>query len=1039
MKKGLKISFVFLTALLLTVVNSAKAAYFNYYNPRISIWGLGGQQDQVRGDLLIPLFGDQNNLFYTDLQGSYTRANNSNEGNYGSVGAGFRKLQGNGVYGVYLFLDRDETQLRNVFNVLSPGLEAFFQDWDFRVNGYFPVSDRSKTVSFFPSQQGCGDCGESCGNCQFVTFAGHQQFENRFTDLEKAGPGGDTEVGYTFHRLHNAQLHAGVYYFNFNNNNNSFRNNNNTNSITGVEGRLEVPVNPTWAVTVESSYDNYQHGTVMGGLRFNLFAPRATNPRDSSFHMLDAIPRNLGSLQTGSGIPTVKATRNDGLFLTRDNIYFFTSQGGSVFVNSTESGTFENPLRNDQFSQSVVNTVGNNANFYFNPGTYTIMGVGTIPNAEISLLSGDSIYGRNFGYRCSAIGDARPTLLGSMSLPGYNTLASIQLEDKSVGSFNQLTALDIENAKNVFICNCRIDATTEVIGDNTGDNFATGIYANNSTVKITTSTISANALIDGNNANGHNFATAIGSNNSNALVAKNFSGNVFSISNSTLLGFAKIALSNELPPSPVTTTQNSASGIGTNASLATAKFTGNIFNVINSTIGGIASIGGDNDNFNFASGIGGNTFGGVVDFTNNIFNLEGSEILGHANVGVDNTNFINSATGIGSNVRAEDDIIPSPGSITATGDFISNTFNITNSNINISAAAKVGGDNNALNFAAGIGGNANATAVNSRAVASANFSNNTFKIINSVISGLAQASDNNFANFATGIGGNARARSFVITSNGVATVTANFTNNNFYIAASTVQGLAHVRADNSFLNYATGIGGNGSARSSSASVPVTSADVEFANNIFTVLNSSISSTASVGTNASNNFAAGIGGNTFENGNATVIASFENNKLNIVNTNINASGIINGDNSGTNFVAGIGGNSIGNGTADFKTNSINVSDGSLNVFANIGGNNSVTGINQAFLINMNGGGNIFLANQILANVEATVGNSNAGANRVIGLNAGQITDSITISPDSIINMLAQVGAGSTGSNTATPKMGSGTIIAPDSIFHVTVIG
>lgn len=55
-----------MTSLCITAstVNIGNAAY---YNPRISAWGLAGQQDQVRGDLLFPLMSDQNNLFYTDL------------------------------------------------------------------------------------------------------------------------------------------------------------------------------------------------------------------------------------------------------------------------------------------------------------------------------------------------------------------------------------------------------------------------------------------------------------------------------------------------------------------------------------------------------------------------------------------------------------------------------------------------------------------------------------------------------------------------------------------------------------------------------------------------------------------------------------------------------------------------------------------------------------------------------------------------------------------------------------------------------------
>lgn len=101
MKKAFKIFIPLLVTLLWITANIASAAY---YNPRITAWGLAGQQDQVRGDLLFPIVSDQNNLIYTDLQGSYTKAYNTGNANYAGIGAGFRKLYNSAVYGVYLFL-----------------------------------------------------------------------------------------------------------------------------------------------------------------------------------------------------------------------------------------------------------------------------------------------------------------------------------------------------------------------------------------------------------------------------------------------------------------------------------------------------------------------------------------------------------------------------------------------------------------------------------------------------------------------------------------------------------------------------------------------------------------------------------------------------------------------------------------------------------------------------------------------------------------------------------------------------------------------
>lgn len=961
MKKELDISIPLLMTILYMTANNANAIY---YNPRISIWGLAGQQDQARGDLLFPLFGD-NNLVYLDLQGSYTRANNSDNANYAGIGAGFRKLYNSRVYGAYLFFDRDETQLHNVFNVLSPGAEAFFQDWDFRINGYFPINRHSKTVSFFPSEQGCDDCGNNISNSQFVVFTGHQQFENRFSVLEKAGPGADTEVGYTFHRLSNAQLHAGVYYFNFNNTNN-FNNSHNKNNITGVEGRLEVPVNPNWAVTVESSYDNYQYGTIMGGLRFNLFAPSETNSYDMRSHMVDPIPRNLGSLKMGSGISTVKATKNDGLFVTRDNIYFFTSEGGSAFVDPSQSGTFENPLKNDQFSQTVVNAIGNNANFYFNPGTYLIMGAGTTPNAQINLLAGDSIYGRNAGYQSSAIGNVRPTLLGRINLlQGNNTIDSTQLINSEIQAGNadlDLIALSIQNASNVFLCNNNINATATVNGDLQGgfSNTATGINANNSQVVIKNSSITANAVVNGTiiyagSLGGSNFAAGIGE-ISTAGASVNFNGNNFTILNSSVNASVSAGTADG---------DNFATGIGGNAgdNGRSANFSGNSFVIENSIISAIAntsSIGfstGDNS----AVGIGNVKHFGTADFTNNTFTIQNSQISGIASTSGDNDGGVNTSIGIGG-----------WGSL----DFINNNFNVTNTTI--TSIATVSGNNNTtigINEALGIG---NAEFGN-------NFNNNIFNLTNSTVNVMALVSGTNsgFENVALGIGN---------------IFSTAFNNNTFNLAGSTVNANASVSGDNNSTingNEAIGIGGF--------------AAISFANNTFNLTdNSRVRAISSVGGN--NNFfnlAIGIGSLLGNN--------FNSNTFNLTNSAVSADATVSSNNSVFNAAIGMG---VGPFTAGFTNNSFNISNSALSSTALVNGNNS--GSNQAFGVTLSTGGNTATINQSTINTFAAVSGMNNGSNSATGVAATGVIDSITIN-NSVANTTAS--ASGPGTNTATGHVGN----------------
>lgn len=970
--KKTEVSVPILITLLCITANNANATY---YKPRISAWGLLGEQDQARGDLLLPIFDNQDNLLYTDLQGSYTRANNSDNANYLGIGGGYRKLYNNNVYGAYLFFDRDRTQLNNIFYVLSPGVEVFFPDWDFRANGYFPIGDRNKTISSFPSQQGCCDCGNNCSICQFVVFAGHQQFENRFTVLEKVGPGFDIEVGHTFHRLQNTQLHVGAYYFNFNNTKN-FHNSNNANNIVGAEGRLEVPVNPTWAVTIESSYDNYQQGTIMGGLRFNLFAPSQTNPDDMRSHMVDPIPRNLGSLKTGSGIPSIKVTRNDGLFLTRDNIYFFTSNGGSAFVDPSQSGTFENPLRNDQFSQTVVNAVGNNANFYFNPGTYLIMGAGTTPNAQINLLTGDSIYGRNSGYQTSATGDARPTLLGRINLLlGNNTIDSMQVINSGIHAGNthlNLITLSIQNAPNILLCNDNIDATATVNGDLQAgfSNTATGINANNSQVLIKNSSISANAVVNGTIVQsgglfGSNFAVGIGGLATPAMTA-HFTGNSFTILNSTVTSSVSAITDDG---------DNFAMGIGSAAgdTGGSANFSGNSFLISNSIISSNAASNtiGISNGDSAALGIGNSRHFGTAAFTNNSFTIQNSQISATTSISGNNGG-VNTSIGIG---------------IWGTTDFTGNNFNLTNTNI--SSTAFVGGDNNIVGFneSLGIG---NVEFGNS-------FNNNTFNLTNSNVSSMALINGNNsgFQNLAMGIGN--------LSSDA-------FDNNIFNLVGSAVNAHASVDGDNSAAN-GTGAVGIGSF-----------ADTSFANNTFNLIsNSSVSAVSSIGgNNNSFNLATGIG---------DFIGNFHDNTFNLTNATVSAVSSVSGNNTvGTlNLVTGIGAFPPFAGV--FTNNIFNITNSTISSNASVNGNNA--GANLAFGVDLGTGGNTATINQSIIDTLAKVNGTNSGTNSATGVSATGVGDSITIN-NSMVNTSAS--ASGPGTNTATGHAGN--VISSNTTYNTS---
>lgn len=680
--------------------------------PRLYIWGLESSGLIGRLDALVPILNGCDSLFYADIQakagGQHTCCDDTTP-RLASGGLGYRSLNYDQIYGGYLFLDRNVSSENHAYWVLSPGFEMINCNWDARINGYIPVSKKTYNgPSFFPS--GANACGLP-GDCSFIEFTGHQQWEHQFHHFEEIGPGIDAEAGMTLPCFYNLSVHGGSYYYHL-----PEENCNCQNSILGIEGRAELPLQNNLALTVEASYDNQQRGTVVGGIRIQLGHVKPPQCLTLCDHFYDRVARNLGIVRNGSGIPVAHGLKDEGLFLRRDNIYFFTATGGTVFAG-TGTGTFENPLNADQFNSSTVRSVKlltGDGNFFFSPGVYSL-GARTV-----TLLEGQSIFGRTENYACPAIGDERPLLSFTQDgaaleiTGGNNNIDSIRLRNAISGTgANLAIGLDIESAPNVFICNSQIDVNAVGVGTAAAPFFlpnqAIGILANDSTVTIDPTVINATASIVGEAELGffpaRNIAIGIGTIDS-------FSNNSFTIIDSVITANAiNSAISGN--------SFNFASGIGM---VFSNSFANNNFRIVNTTITSNAQI-ETNNSLNQAVGIG-DLFG--FNTTNNNFELINSQVNSTALVLTDNTSGSeNSAIGIGNR----------------GGNYTNNNFAITNSSINTNAS--IAGDNiTALNFALAVGDNDGIS-----------FSNNNFAINNSILNVNALVNGvNSGPSFAVGLG-----------------------------------------------------------------------------------------------------------------------------------------------------------------------------------------------------------------------------------------------------------------------------------------------
>lgn len=895
---------------------------FAFDSPRLFVWGMGGSEAIGRVDALLPIFSNQcDSLFYGDIQGQI----GSDEAKYYGLGLGYRKINCSGLFGSYLFYDQNYSQHRHHFNhvnhfdVINPGVEYMGCKFEARVNGYFPTSRREKrSDSFF------ADVHDTCGvnvNTDQSVFIGHQQFINHFHEIEEVGPGADAELGLHFACAHDLRVYGGGYYYHLDN----------FDDIKGAEARAVLPVNGAFALTAEASYDNQQHGAVIAGVRIQL-GHNTNCPLTLHDKLYDPVARNLGNVKSGSGIPIEHGKINEGLSLFRDNIFFFTGTGGTVFDGTGATGTFENPLAANQFTQvnvDGIDAIADNANLFFNTGTYIINPPSPdVPNARIILPDGQSIFGRSADFRNSAVGAERPLFLGGLDLTGNNRLDSIILTNEitSDGTTDiDLNTLDIEDAENIFICNSVINGLLTIEGNNSSLLEVSSVYANNSEVTIHDSIINATTTITGSNFFG-SLVTGIGGNGDQSG-DRDFVNNLFTLKNVTINSNAIIEVDNL--NGVVGTGFNFVTAIGGNAFGGSANFTNNIFDLDFCTLNSTGSIGRDMpvSTLNYVTAIGGNADAapnnvGTAVFENNLFSLNACVLDSNANVGRNGHFSVNSATAIGGNAFRT----------TGNASFNFNTFTVDFSDLNSEATygGTVVGSN--ANFATVIGGN--------QVDGIANFTLNNFIVNFSTLNSLASIAedqvDSDAYNFATVIGGNGAFNTLI--SDAV------FQSNTFTVNSSKLNSIANIGNNNTTgggsiaNNFASVIGGNSGAQG---------ANSNFEHNLFNLSLDTLSALAKVGNNNVNslNFAAGIGGNAAAVGGAT--SQFVENIFNVDQSIINSTAQVGVDNNNSfNAAIGIGGNDAPPGSADFIFNVLNVNNTTVNVLATIGGNNGATSINQA---------------------------------------------------------------------------------------------
>lgn len=593
-----------------SISNIAFAEWEDYsagfpYTPGFTVMGLAGTNSTGYLDAMVPALGTPTTFLYVDPQILFT-----NNTYTASFGTGFRHLTDSvGILGAYIFADYNHSSNSNGFWFASPGIERLGKTVDFSANVYIPIGTQSQNVS--------SETGQEMGTNNFLTFSQHSQFDALFTTFEAVGTGADAEIGFRLPLYNNPKLYVGTYYFSPQDVNDN---------ITGITGRVEMPLTDKLTFVLSDGYDKEEGNTVKLGLSYNFGGRRNSKfftddlftdnhfaddrfSSDLTRRMVDPVHRNLiaisGSSDTGQPIAT-GVTQTNGAVLVQGQIAFF-----DIEAPPGGDGTFEKPF--NTFNQTNVNLAngGGNVNLFVDTGTYLI-------SSPPITLTNDNIFGRQDDangntFAETATGANRPVfsfnLTGSapgFTLVGNNSFDSVSLSNATMAG----VGISITNPANQTMAFSLTNSTV--------NNFSTGlnILANNTGSVLSTNI--GNSTFSGN-ATGLNLAANSG------MATINATSSMFN--NNTVNGLNVATNSGTLIINPTGST-----------------FNGNAVNGLNVTTNNpnsFLTINANNSNFN------NNTSAGLNFVTNNgttVINATNGSTFNSNNIGLNFTNNFGTAT-----------------------------------------------------------------------------------------------------------------------------------------------------------------------------------------------------------------------------------------------------------------------------------------------------------------------------------------------------------------------------------------------------------
>jgi len=323
-------------------------------------------------DVMIPLQQDENNMLFLDTRGIFTNQDTSE----GNIGLGYRCkncISKNWIFGSYGFFDRRRSQHDKYFSQLTMGVEVLSDTWDFRINGYQPISEKklisqaAATAELTPNGTVFVDSGET---------------------FEKSLRGYDIEFGRKLDDKGNTWAHAAFYKFGGWGNPN----------VDGIRVRIHSDITDWLRIGAETMYDGPRGHNTFAELRVRI--PFGAKPKEKSLlqkRFYEPIVRDIDIVTQ-----SIKAAKEPAKGSNGSNLkIIFVDNSVAVGGDGTQATPY-NTLAAAESAEKRSETI------------YVLEGDGTVANMNAGItINSDNI-------RFVGEGVALTTLEGVVILPSGN-------------------------------------------------------------------------------------------------------------------------------------------------------------------------------------------------------------------------------------------------------------------------------------------------------------------------------------------------------------------------------------------------------------------------------------------------------------------------------------------------------------------------------------------------------------------------------------------------------------------------------------------